>query len=181
MSGPPELTEAPWSWFFSSFSVLWSQHLISKQGENLLYANYIFSFLAFTSIQSLHQRPLSTVFQPSSAGCDTWSYKRWGEIFPWKTLQEQVSPDIGWIFYGYLHAPWRRAEDHHISCPTSPGIISTTSSQEQNIIPWLQESVITQMCCIFLTFLLSFLVAHLVEKPIYKVSSALLFKSQELK
>ena len=78
-----------------------------------------------------------------------------------------------------LHDDVQKIIIFHAQLP-QVSFLHAMSSQEPNIIPWLQESVITQMCCIFLTFLLSFLVTHLVEKPIYKVSSALLFKSQEL-
>ena len=44
---------------------------------------------------------------------------------------------------------------------------------------WCQQQICrtTQICCILLTFILSILVSHFIEKPIYKLSSALLFQS----
>ena len=70
---------------------------------------------------SFHQLPHSIVFLPSSAGCNRGPHKRWGKIYPWKTLQEQICPVSWGLFNGYLHATWQCDKNCHTSCTTWAG------------------------------------------------------------
>ena len=98
---------------------IWSNN--SKRNLRMQFNSFHILLFSLAILPSFHQLPHSIVLLPSSAGCNRGPHKRWGKIYPWKTLQEQICPVSWWLFNGYLHATWQCAKDRHTSCTTWAG------------------------------------------------------------